>query len=126
MPFEYENEYFYTYIFELYKKFYLCKVLNEFKIKSKAPDVKEKFLNFTNEIWIHEITNNDNGILIYKEIEENLELEKIYEKAKRQYDLVYKDFRVRKNEKANKLVLALLLISITINIINFIVLFKLK
>jgi len=126
LPFEFENEYFYTYIFALYKKFYLCKILNDFKISSKVAEVKEKFLNFTNDLWIHEITNNDNGILIYKEISKNLELDNIYEKAKRQYDLVYKDFKIRKNEAVNKLVLALLIISLTINIINFIAIFKLK
>jgi len=126
LPFEFENEYLYTYIFALYKKYYLTKLLKEFKNIKKATEIKEKFVNFTNDIWIHEITNNDNGILIYKEIAEVLDLEDIYEKAKRQYDIAYKDFRVRDNEKVNKVILFLLIISLIINVVNFIVLFRLK
>ncbi len=126
LPFEFENEYFYTYIFALYEKFYLKLLLSEFKYKKKAIETKEKFINFTNDIWIHEITNNDNGILIYKEMKEVLNLEDIYEKTKRQYDLAYKDFRVRDNEKLNKIILVLLLISLLINIVNFIAIFKTK
>ncbi|MCI9365576.1 MAG: hypothetical protein HFJ54_02970 [Clostridia bacterium] len=126
LPFEFENEYFYTYIFKLYEKFYLYKILDEFKASIKVPKVKEKLLNFTNDIWVHEITNSDNGILMYKEISESLELNKIYEKAKRQYDLVYKDFRVRKNEIANKVIFTILIISLAINIINFVALIRLK
>lgn len=126
LPFEIENEYLYTYIFALYKKFYLSKLINEFKITKNAIEIKEKFINFTNDIWIHEITNNDNGILIYNEISEVLGLENNYEKVKRQYDIVYKDFRVNKNEKVNKVILVLFIISLIMNIVNFITLSKLK
>lgn len=124
LPQEYENEFFYTYIFALYKKFYLCKLLGDFENVKKASEIKTKFVNFTNEIWVHEITNNDNGNLIYKDIEEIIELDKIYEKTKRQYDLVYKDYRVRDNEKINKIILLMLVISLTVNIVNFIILWK--
>ncbi len=126
LPFEFENEYLYTYIFALYKKLYLTKLLNEFKNIKKVVDVKEEFIKFTNDIWIHEITNNDNGILIYKEIEKILELDKIYETTKRQYDITYKDFKIKDNEKVNRIVLILLVISLITNIINFIILAKLK
>lgn len=126
LPFEFENEYFYTYIFALYKKLYLMKLLSEFKNLKKAKEIKERFINFTNDIWIHEITNDDNGILIYKELVKVLELGEIYEKAKRQYDIAYKDFRVRDNEKVNKVILVLLIISLIMNVINFIVLARLK
>lgn len=126
LPFEFENEYLYTYIFTLYKKFYLMKLLREFKNNKKLAEIKEKFINFTNDIWIHEITNNDNGILIYKEAAEVLGLNDIYEKAKRQYDIVYKDFRVRDNEKVNRIILFLLIISLITNVVNFIILSKLR
>lgn len=126
LPFEFENEYFYTYIFALYEKFYIKLLLNEFKYKKKAVETKKRFINFTNDIWIHEITNNDNGILIYKEMKEVLDLEELYEKTKKQYDLAYKDFRVRDNERVNRIILVLLIISLIINIINFIAVFKTK
>ena len=126
LPFEFENEYLYTYIFVLYKKYYLNLLLNEFKNTRKASQIKEKFIDFTNDIWIHEITNNDNGILIYKDSEEVLELNELYEKAKVQYDVAYKDFRIRDNEKINKVVLILFMISLAMNVINFIAIAKLK
>lgn len=126
LPFDFENEYFYTYIFALYQKFYLSKLLSEFKNAKRVTEVKEKFIKFTNDIWIHEITNNDNGILIYKEAFEVLELKNIYEKVKRQYDIAYKDSNVRHNEKLNKVILCLLIISLIVNIINFIALYRLS
>ncbi len=126
LPFEFENEYFYTYIFALYQKIYLKKLLSEFNNTKKIAEIKDEFIYFTNDIWIHEITNNDNGILIYKEASEVLELDKIYEKAKRQYDIAYKDFKIKDNEKINKIILVLLVISLIGNIINFIILHRLK
>lgn len=126
LPFQFENEYFYTYIFSLYKKLYIKKLISEFQSKKKAVHTKEKFINFTNDIWIHEITNDDNGILIYKELEKVLDLSETYEKAKRHYDLLYKDFRVKDNEKFNKIILILLIISVIGNIINFYILYKLR
>lgn len=126
LPFDFENEYFYTYIFALYQKFYLSKLLNEFKNAKKVTEVKEKFIKFTNDIWIHEITNNDNGILIYKEAFKVLDLENLYEKVKRQYDIAYKDSNVRHNEKVNKIILSLLIISLIVNVINFIALYRLS
>ena len=59
-------------------------------------------------------------------MKEVLDIEETYEKTKRQYDLTYKDFRVKDNEKVNKIILVLLLISLLINIINFIAIFKIK
>ena len=42
LPFDFENEYFYTYIFALYQKFYLSKLLSEFKNAKRVTEVKEK------------------------------------------------------------------------------------
>lgn len=126
LPFEYENEYFYTYIFALYQKFYLNKLLNDFKNTKEIERNKEEFIKFTNDIWIHEITNNDNGNLMYKEILKGLELDEIYEKVKRQYDIAYKNSKVKNNEKLNKVILFMLIVSLIVNVINFIILYKLR
>lgn len=126
LPYEFENEYFYAYIFTLHKKFYLNKLLSDFKNTKKAQKIKKEFIDFTNDIWIHEITNNDNGILIYKDCMEVLDIEASYEKVKRQYDIAYKDFRLKNNEKLNKVVVILLIISGIANIINFIILSRVR
>lgn len=126
LPFEFENEIFYTYIFALYEKFYLAKITNNFGKHIKILKATKEFVKFTNELWVHEITNNDYGSIIFENAKEVLELEKIYEKAKEQYDVAYKNFKMKNNDMLNKLILMLLAISIITNIVNFVNLYKLK
>ncbi|MCI8519039.1 MAG: hypothetical protein HFJ51_02800 [Clostridia bacterium] len=126
LPFEFENEYLYTYIFTLYQKFYFAKLLNDFKSRIKGTRAAKRFIDFTNDIWVHEITNNDNGGLIFKAAKEALELGAIYEKVKEQYDVVYKGFKMKDSDMLNKLILVLLAASVITNIVNFINLYKLK
>lgn len=123
LPYEFENEYFYTYIFTLYEKFYLSKLLNDFKRLNGTKAAKE-FVEFTNKIWIHELTNDDNGTLIFNYAKEALELERIYSIVKEQYDVAYKNIKIRDNDVLNKAILILLAISIVTNIINFINLYN--
>lgn len=126
LPLEFENEYLYTYIYTLYRKFYFGKVINDFSSQIKATKAKKEFVNFTNDIWVHELTNNDNGIVIEKNIKEVLELKKLYNTAKEQYDVTYKNFKMKNSDMLNKIILILLAASIITNIVNFINLYKLK
>lgn len=126
LPFEFENEFFYTYIFTLYQKYYFAKILNSFKNAKTQVKAKKEFVKFTNEIWIHELTNSDNGIIIYEGIKDVLNLDKIYEKTKEQYDVTFKNLKMRNSDVLNKIVLILLVASIVTNIVNFINLYKLR
>ena len=126
LPFEFENEYLYNYIFALYEKFYFAKLLRDFSIRFKETRAMKKFVKFTNEIWVHESTNNDNGILIFKDTKEVLDLEAVYQKVKEQYDVAYKGFKVKNNELLNRVVLVLLVASIITKKVNFINLYRLK
>ena len=126
LPFEFENEYFYTYIFTLYQKFYLAKLLNDFKNAKTQMKSKKEFVKFTNDIWVHELTNNDNGILMYEGTKDVLNLNKLYEKTKEQYDVTYKNLKMRNSDALNKVILVLLAASIVTNIVNFINLYKLR
>ncbi len=125
LPFEFENEYFYTYIFTLYQKFYFAKILNSFKNAKTQMKAKKEFVKFTNEIWVHELTNNDNGILIYEGAKEVLNLENLYKKTKEQYDVTFKNLKMRNSDVLNRIVLILLAASIVTNIVNFINLYNL-
>lgn len=120
MPFEYESEYFYTYVFTLYQKFYLSKIMNDFSEHIKVLRAIKEFMEFTNEIWVHELTNNENGSLIFENAKEALSLNKAYQLAKEQYDLAYKNFKMKNSEMLNKIILILLAISIITNIVNFV------
>ncbi|MCI8621049.1 MAG: hypothetical protein HFJ50_04730 [Clostridia bacterium] len=126
LPFEFENEYLYAYIFALYEKFYFSKLLYDFKSRIKEQKGTRKFIDFTNDIWVHELTSQDNGTLIFEKTKEALELTKIYETVKEQYDVVTKGFKMKNSDLLNKVVLMLLAVSILTNIVNFINLYKLK
>ena len=126
LPFEFENEYLYSYIFILHQKFYFAKLLDDFKSRIKEIRATKKFIDFTNDIWVHELTNNDNGSLIFRDTKEALELNARYETVKEQYDVVYKGFKMRDSEMINKLILVLLAASVITNIVNFVNLYRLK
>ena len=51
---------------------------------------------------------------------ELLELEKLYEITKREYDIAYRELNVNKSLKMNNYLIGILVISIIINIMTFI------
>lgn len=119
LPYKHENQYLYTYIISLYKKIYLKKILRDFRRESTILKANKEFIEFTNDVWIHEITNNDNGKLIDENLTEVLDLEKLYEMTKREYDIAYKELNISKNLKTNNIILIALIISMIINIMTF-------
>lgn len=122
LPFLYENVYIYMYILQLYKKIYIQKLIEEYKKAIKVKELRKQFFNFTHNIWIQEITTDDIGKLLTNSWLENLELEKLYAKLKNEYDLLYKEFNIEKTAKSNKIIMLVLIISLILNIINFVVL----
>lgn len=118
LPLEFENQYFYTYIFALYKKFYLNKLNYEFKFEINIKSVRKKFIEFTKNIWIQEITSNNIGTVVNENINEILELDKIYFEVKNKYDLFYKELNIEKNAKSSVLIVIILLILLFVNLLN--------
>lgn len=123
LPYEFEHQYFYTYIIELYKNIYLKKIAVEYK-KNKTQETRKKFINFSKNIWIQEITSQNEGNNFAKNWKKVLELETEYKEVKNKYDLMYKESELEKNEKINKIILVVLFISLVLNIINFCILLK--
>lgn len=126
LPYTYENEYLYTYILVQYQKIYLNKLENEFKQKNQSEKAREKFIKFTKNLWIQEITNDDIGSNLYKKYRQVAELEKKYVTIKNKYDIAYKELNIEKENKINKAILIALVVSLLFNIINFISLMNLK
>ena len=124
LPDEYENQYFYTYIVELYKKIYLQKLNVAFKEDVKLKSARKKFINFTKNIWIQEVTEDEIGTMLNKKIKEAFELEKIYYDIKNKYDVLYKELNIEKNKTSTIIISIVLGVSLIINIINFILLLK--
>ncbi len=122
LPFEYENEYLYTLLICLYQRIYLKKLENEFKNKKDICNLRKKFSKFTKEIWSNEITNSSNGTIFYNKWRNIFELEEIYGEIENKYNVIYKELNIEKNNINDKIILTALVISICLNIINFIAL----
>ena len=124
LPHAYENQYLYTYILVQYQKVYLKKLENELKKKNTTQNARERFIRFTKELWIQEITHDDVGTNIYKKVRHVSEIEKIYHNIKNKFDIAYKELNIEKENKVNKLILLALGLSLFLNIVNFIALMK--
>lgn len=124
LPTEYENQYLYTYILNLYKKIYLKKLQAEFKNPKKVNSARKQFANFTKKLWVQEVTEDETGTELDLKMKDTLELEKLYAEVKSKYDVLYKDMNIDKNRKLIIFIAIMLGASLTLNIINFIVLMK--
>lgn len=124
LPQDFENQYLYTYILLSYMKIYLKLIQTEFRLKINVKQTQKKVIQFTKEIWIQEITNDDIGTLYYQNLKEILELDNIYLKVKNQYDLLYKQCNLEKNMNINILITVILLASLILNIWSYVMLIK--
>lgn len=122
LPEEYENQYFYTYILNLYKKIYLKKIEMEFKDITKIKKARKKFVEFTKNLWIQEITEDETGTLLNDKLQEVLELDKLYNQVKNKYDILYKELNIEKERKSTIIIAVILIISLILNILNYIAL----
>ena len=118
LPEEYQNQYFYTYVLNLYKKMYLKKIQTGFNDRNSVKIARKQFVDFTKKLWNQEITEDQIGTTINQKIVETIELENIYENVKNKYDIVYKDENIEKNERNNIIIIAVLIITFILNIIN--------
>ena len=122
LPYEYENEYFYTYIITLYQKVFLMKLNSEFKEYEKIKVMREEFIKFTNQIWEKEITLSDSGSSYYRSLKEILELDGLYNEIKNKYEVIYKDLNIEKNNKYYIILIMLLIFSLLLNLMNVLML----
>ena len=120
LPEEFETQYFYTYILNLYKKIYLKKLGFEFINSKNLKKARNKFIEFTKKIWIQEITEDEAGTIINHRLNEVLELDSLYLSTKNKYDVLYKDLNIEKNSKSTIIIAFILLASLIFNIMNFI------
>lgn len=124
LPEEYENQYLYTYILNLYKKIYLKKIENDFKTGRNVKKARKNFIEFTKKMWIQEITEDETGTLLNHKLQEVFEMEKLYSDVKSKYDLLYKELNIEKNRNSTIAIAIILVISLIFNVLNFIVLSK--
>ena len=124
LPHEFENQYFYTYLLALYLKVYIKKMDYEFKKAKNLNEVRKEFVEFTKGLWIQEITSEDMGSLIYQNMRDVLEIEKLYNDVKNKYDILYREMKVENNEKVSIIIAIVLVATLIFNVLNFIMFFK--
>ena len=119
LPHEYENEYLYTYILAVYMKIYIKLINLELRQGINVKGARKKFIDFTKNLWIQEVTIDDVGTLYYHNLRKILELDNLYLETKNKYDVLYKEMNIEKNTTANKFIIVILLISLIITTLNF-------
>ena len=124
LPDEFENQYLYTYILNLYKKIYLKKIEQKLKDTKKVKIARRKFVDFTKKMWIQEITEDEVGTMLNHKIGEVLELENLYGQVKNKYDVLYKDLNIEKDKKVTIIIGIILVASLIFNVLNFIALMR--
>lgn len=122
LPFEYETEYFYTYIIALYQKMFLRKLNSDFKEYEKIAKMRTEFISFTKQFWEKEITLSDSGTIYYNKLKRVLELESLYDEIRSKYEIIYKDLNIEKNNQYFTILIMLLIFSLTLNTGNIIML----
>lgn len=111
LPFRFENEQLYLYILCLYKKFYLAKVNYELDRK----DCQQEFLSFTKNFLIEEVSNDETESCLEKNWSEKLDIDRMFNKIKNKYDMLYKCTNVEKTKiKQNIIILILIVIMLTV------------
>ncbi len=124
LPNEFEQQYLYMYIFEVYKKIYLKKLSLEFKHPTRLKKVRKAFIAFTKNIWIQEMTEDETGTMFDHKVKEMLGLEQLYHEVKNEYDVLYKELNIEKNKNITIVISIILIASLVFNILNFILLSK--
>lgn len=118
IPNTYENEYLYTYLIALHQRYYLKKLSKEYNNKKNKNKISKKFIDFTKNIWINEITTEELGQKIYKRCKEKLNLQELYQEVKSKYDTFYKEAKIDKNVMQNKIIIVLIIIALIFGIAN--------
>ena len=108
----------------LYKKIYLKKLETEFKKLSNVKKARKKFINFTKNVWILDITTDEVGSKINLIIGKTFELDRLFAEIKTKYDVLYKESNIENNSKIMLVVAIILGISLVFNVLNYINIIK--
>ena len=119
LPSEYENQYFYTYILSLYLKVYLKKMNYDYGKGKNLKKTRSEFIEFIKNLWIQEVTSEDFGSLLYQELKVVLGIERLYNKVKNKYDILYKELKFSRTEKTTIFISVILVITLMFNILNW-------
>ena len=116
----YDNEYLYLYIISLYEKLYSKQIM--LNLKNNQKNARDEYVKLKQELITNNITNDEFGNSLNTEFRNVLKLNEIEQEIIKIFDIECKKLDIEKTKKANKIILIILLASLTLNIINFIAL----
>ena len=105
----FQNEYLYNYIYVLYKELLLRKISNRFK-KNNLEKAKNSFVNYSDELYEENATNSNVGGKLSELWENEININRLYKKAKEKYDIIYKNSGIQKNFIMQKVIIGLLVL----------------
>ncbi len=120
---EFERQYLYQYIFNLYKKISLKKLNYDLQKKNMLNQFKEEFEKFIQAAGIEEITNDNIGSQLESEWTRVLKINIIYSQLKGKYDMLYKNSNIEKTANTNKIIVVILILLVIMNLISIIKIF---
>ena len=120
---EFERQYLYQYIFNLYKKISLKKLNYDLQKKNMLNQFKEEFEKFIQAAGIEEITNDNIGSQLENEWTRVLKINIIYSQLKGKYDMLYKNSNIEKTANTNKIIVVILILLVVMNLISIIKIF---
>ena len=89
-------------------------------LSTQLNKTRKEFINFTQSLWINEITADDTGSMFYQYLKDVLEIDQLYDDTKNKYDILYKEMNIEKTAKNNVIITLILVITLIINAINII------
>lgn len=123
LPYEYENQIYYTYILRLYQKIFLNQINTEFKSYDQIIKIRHEFITFAKNLWVKDITTDDTGSLYYRVLKNTFELDDLFEEIRKKYEIIYKDLKIEKNNRDNTIIVMLLILSLILNTFSIIAYF---
>ena len=103
---------------------YLKKLETEFKKLSNVKKARKKFIDFTKNVWILDITTDEVGSKINLIIGKTFELDRLFTEIKTKYDVLYKESNIENNSKIMLVVAIILGVSLVFNVLNYINIIK--
>ena len=100
------------------------KLEKEFSNNQNLKEARKKFIDFTKNLWIQEVTENEVGSNINFKLNKVFELDRLYYEIKTKYDILYKNLNIEKYTKSTIVIAGVLVALLIFNILNYINMIK--
>ena len=108
----------YLLVISIYKEVILKKLNKEMENADLFEKTRKCFTDFAKDIYFKKITDNNKGIKIANELEQDLEVEKLYLSVENKFDLLYRNNRLDNKDSMFRIIIILLVVLIIIGTIN--------